>query len=240
MRIKAVEEITGITSKNIRFYEKEGLLTPKRKSENKYRSYSEADVKKLKEIKLFRKLGFGLSDIKEIQSNSQTLNECLHRYLLHFNQQVKEMEKVINMCEELQKNKLELQNLDVDLYLDKIASAEKEGTKFIDIARDFANKAKGVIPTGPQLFFEPDEPIMNPTEFAEELYKYAQYKDLSLTIIKLSMRPKIILDGKTYDCALEMPRMLNFPLSIFFAFRYNFGFRWVYLYESNELTDQHT
>ena len=30
MKIKQVEELVGITSKNIRFYENQGLLTPER------------------------------------------------------------------------------------------------------------------------------------------------------------------------------------------------------------------
>ena len=30
MKIKQVEELVGITSKNIRFYESQGLLTPER------------------------------------------------------------------------------------------------------------------------------------------------------------------------------------------------------------------
>ena len=30
MKIKQVEELVGITSKNIRFYEEQGLLTPER------------------------------------------------------------------------------------------------------------------------------------------------------------------------------------------------------------------
>ena len=37
MRIKEVEDLVGITRKNIRFYEKEGLLTPGRELENSYR-----------------------------------------------------------------------------------------------------------------------------------------------------------------------------------------------------------
>lgn len=231
MRIKEVEEITGITSKNIRFYEKEGLLSPRRHLENRYRSYSDEDVNTLKMIKLFRKFGLSLSDIKDLQEGNQALSECLDKYVLYFDRQMKEMGKVINLCKELQKNEAQLQNLDVDLYLDKVNVTEKEGTRFIDIARDFKNKAKGIIPDQAKMFFEPEDPIMNPSEFVKELEKYAQRKDMSLTIIKLSMRPKILLDGKVYDCALEMPRTLQFPLSIFFSYRFNFGFRWVYLYE---------
>lgn len=231
MRIKEVEEITGITSKNIRFYEKEGLLTPERKPENLYRNYSDEDVQRLKEIKLLRKFGISLMDIKRVQDGSQSLSECLDRYLLYFNQQMKEMVKVINLCEEIQKKETELQDLDADLYLDKINSAEKGGTKFFNIAKDFANMAKGVIPVHANIYFEPDDPIMNQFEFAEELEKFAQRKGMSLTMVSLSMRPKILLDGKAYDCALEMPKFLHFPISIFFVSRYNFGYRWVYLYE---------
>lgn len=38
--IKEAQQITGITSQNIRYYEKEGLLTPARKAENSYREFS--------------------------------------------------------------------------------------------------------------------------------------------------------------------------------------------------------
>ncbi len=38
MKIKQVEELVGITSKNIRFYESQGLLTPER-ADNGYREY---------------------------------------------------------------------------------------------------------------------------------------------------------------------------------------------------------
>ena len=35
MKIKQVEELVGITRKNIRFYEAEGLLSPRRNSQNR-------------------------------------------------------------------------------------------------------------------------------------------------------------------------------------------------------------
>ena len=57
MRINEVEALVGITKKNIRFYEAEGLLTPRRNSENGYRDYGDADVAVLRRIKLLRKLG---------------------------------------------------------------------------------------------------------------------------------------------------------------------------------------
>ena len=41
MKINEVEQVVGITRKNIRFYEEQGLIAPKRQIENGYRNYSE-------------------------------------------------------------------------------------------------------------------------------------------------------------------------------------------------------
>ena len=54
MKINEVEAAVGVTKKNIRFYEEEGLISPRREPGNGYRSYSEADVERLRRIKLLR------------------------------------------------------------------------------------------------------------------------------------------------------------------------------------------
>ena len=54
MKINEVEAAVGVTKKNIRFYEEEGLITPGREPGNGYRSYSQADVERLRRIKLLR------------------------------------------------------------------------------------------------------------------------------------------------------------------------------------------
>ena len=42
LKINEVEALVGITRKNIRFYEAEGLLSPRRNSQNGYRDYGNA------------------------------------------------------------------------------------------------------------------------------------------------------------------------------------------------------
>ena len=54
MNIKQVEKLTGISSQNIRFYEKSGLIHPKRNEESGYREYNEEDIRLLKLVKMFR------------------------------------------------------------------------------------------------------------------------------------------------------------------------------------------
>ena len=66
MKIKDVEKRTGITSYNIRFYEKENLLIPKRNPVNGYREYTEEDILLLNRIKMLRMLDIPVSDIRKI------------------------------------------------------------------------------------------------------------------------------------------------------------------------------
>ena len=62
MKINEVEAAVGVTKKNIRFYEEEGLISPSREPGNGYRSYSQADVERLRRIKLLRKLDVPLAE----------------------------------------------------------------------------------------------------------------------------------------------------------------------------------
>ena len=72
MNIKEIEERSGLTRANIRYYEQEGLLAPVRR-ENKYRDYSEEDLETLLRIALLRNLGFSLDEIRRLQSGELEL-----------------------------------------------------------------------------------------------------------------------------------------------------------------------
>ncbi len=78
MRIKEVEQETGLTAKAIRLYESKGLLTVERNTGNDYRDYSEEDVKRLKTIAVLRKLEIPISDIKRWADGEVAQTELLH------------------------------------------------------------------------------------------------------------------------------------------------------------------
>ena len=82
MKINEVEERVGITKRNIRYYEKEGLLTPGRNSDNGYRDYTEDDVTELKKIKLLRKLDMPLEEIRRMQRGALTLEDAIRRHMI--------------------------------------------------------------------------------------------------------------------------------------------------------------
>lgn len=141
MKIKQVEELVGITKKNIRFYEEKGLLEVER-AENGYREYHEADVRRLKEIKLFRKLSFSLEDIKAVLQGKDTLKYCICKQLDELEKQKELLEKREIICQNMLDEQITYDSLDLDEWLDKMEYMEKEGKVFMDIERNDVRQKK--------------------------------------------------------------------------------------------------
>ena len=77
MTIKEVEDRTGLTRSNIRFYEKEKLIEPSRNDKNGYRDYSEKDVENIIKIAYLRTLEISIEDIRNIVSDKVPLAETI-------------------------------------------------------------------------------------------------------------------------------------------------------------------
>lgn len=67
MQINDVAKQVGLSKRAIKFYEEKGLLKVS-KDDNGYRNYSEEDIRILKEISIYRKLGIRIADIKKLLS----------------------------------------------------------------------------------------------------------------------------------------------------------------------------
>ena len=98
MKINEVEAAVGVTKKNIRFYEEEGLITPSREPGNGYRSYSQADVERLRRIKLLRKLDVPLAEIREMLEGQKTLAEGMAQQLERLSTRRKDLDEAIGFC----------------------------------------------------------------------------------------------------------------------------------------------
>ncbi len=66
MRIGELAESTGFQVETIRFYEKQGLLSPVSRTESGYREYNQESLKQLHFIRLAKSVGFSLSEISEL------------------------------------------------------------------------------------------------------------------------------------------------------------------------------
>ncbi|MCF2616191.1 MerR family transcriptional regulator [Oscillibacter valericigenes] len=130
MKINEVEALVGITKKNIRFYEAEGLLAPRRNSDNGYRDYGEAEVETLRRIKLLRKLGVPLEDIRQMLSGAHTVGDGMRRHLVTLERERQNLDAAAKLCGELADCPDRLDALDADALLEKMAEMEQSGTTF--------------------------------------------------------------------------------------------------------------
>lgn len=132
MKINEVEALVGITRKNIRFYEAEGLLSPRRNSQNGYRDYGETEVEVLRRIKLLRKLGLPLEEIRQMQHGAYTVGDGMRRHLVSLERERQNLEAAIRFCGTLTDRRERLEELDAQSLLDRMAQMEQEGTTFMN------------------------------------------------------------------------------------------------------------
>ena len=127
MKINEVEAAVGVTKKNIRFYEEEGLISPSREPGNGYRSYSQADVERLRRIKLLRKLDVPLAEIREMLEGQRTLAEGMSQQLERLRSRRADLEEAIGFCTLLQQENGPLEQLDVEQTLARLTAREEQG-----------------------------------------------------------------------------------------------------------------
>lgn len=134
MKIKQAEELVGITSKNIRFYEEQGLIYPDR-ADNGYREYRQNDIDTLKKIKLFRKFGISVENIKAVFEGKKNLENCLSEQINLFEKERENISHMEELIKVMLSDDVSIHNLDMDHWLDQIEKMEKEGTNFVNIGK---------------------------------------------------------------------------------------------------------
>ena len=132
MKIKEVEQMIGMSKKNIRFYEEQGLLSPQRNKENGYREYDEADVERLARIKFLRKLGVPLEEIRMLQDGRSTVSDSMQRHLISLKREQQNLAESIAICSRLQETEGSIDQLDAAALLEEMAVQETRGTSYLN------------------------------------------------------------------------------------------------------------
>ncbi len=135
MKINQVEELVGITKKNIRFYEDQELLKPERNPNNGYREYSLKDVALLKKIKLLRKLAIPIEDIRKLENGEQSIQDCMNNRLKELKQMEMNMLHARYICQEMLEKQTVFDSVDVEYYLEEMEMLEKGGTQFMNVEK---------------------------------------------------------------------------------------------------------
>lgn len=201
MNISEVELKTGITKQNIRFYEKKGLLHPKRNEENSYREYTDEDVETLIRIKIFRKLDLPIEDIRRIfeGDDKNAILNCHLEYLLH---KKSDLDAAISMCRFMLH--MQSDSMDIGMLNRKMEDMERKGGHFMAIISDYKKIAKA---EGKKQFsFSPDNMALTPQEFTEALCRYGEENHLNLVVTEEGMYPKFEIDGLEYEAQREFGR----------------------------------
>lgn len=110
MRTGEVEKLTEVKEANIKFYEREGLINPRR-NENGYRDFSDEDVKSINRIKTLRMLDVPIPEIKKLFDGEVQLKEILEERLSEMNLQAKALDNRMESCRRIIKEGMELADI---------------------------------------------------------------------------------------------------------------------------------
>ena len=147
MTIKEIEQLSGMTRANIRYYETEGFLTPNR-ADNGYRDYSPDDLKTLQRIRLLRSLGMSLEDIKAVQSGRLTLSASLYQLEQDLSKTQDHLAWAQETCRTMRQDNVTYETLDADRYYNRLPVPQADTAPIPVMApwrRYFARALDGVM-----------------------------------------------------------------------------------------------
>ena len=194
MNTKQIEELTGITRQNIRYYERQNLLEPVRDAENAYRDYSEEDVRRLKLIKMLRMLDMPLKEIEQVLNGTVLLKEAIERQQENLAKQQKQLQAALEVCTDIRKDKSE--SIDVDGYLNRMEQMAKGGGVFARIVDDYKQVAQEE--SSRQISFYSEQPVNTAGMLEQAIRTYAKEQHKKLQMKRPGMYPELTLDGIPY------------------------------------------
>lgn len=118
MTIREAEQRTGLDRATIRFYEKEGLISPSR-LDNGYRDYGEEEITALLRIKLLRELGVSLEEIRALQQGEQALPVTLEHRIAALEKEMADAGAARETCRAIREEGVGYESLDPEKYLNR-------------------------------------------------------------------------------------------------------------------------
>lgn len=209
MNIKEAEKLTGISRRNIRFYEQKGMLHPARNQDNDYRDYSSQDIERLKLIRALRMVDMPLEEIQKVLCGETTLEDAAAAQEKQLRDKVQEVQTAIRFCRTLSKVQA---GENVDHILRQMEQPENLRHLFQQWMDDYKQLHQAWCQK--EFTFQPDDGVTNPQEFTMALCRYAQENHLDLDITKEGMYPEFTLNGVEYTADRYYARVGGVPLAV--------------------------
>lgn len=210
MNIKQAQQLSGVSADNIRFYEKQGLLRPRRNPENGYREYGDKDIHTLKLIRALRMLDMPLEQVGAVLLGSVPLPAAAAEQGKRLEERSRQLSEAIRLCGEFAAL-TGLEELDIDGLLARMDSPEAKDGFFQGWLRDYRRVA--LAEHEKRFTFLPDEAVTTPQEFSAALLQYARDNGLDLVITKEGMYPEFTLDGVEYTATRNYAAVRGCPVA---------------------------
>lgn len=200
MKMKEAEARTGLDRKNIRYYEREELLSPERTQGNRYRDYSQEDIARLLEIRLLRQLGVPIKDIRGYFEGRLALGDLMRIRQEQIDGEMAQLKKMEQMCSRLEEQQT-LKQERVEEYLEEISREAGKGSLFEKIGKDWKQYKKEL--HGSCFYFEPQGTVLTPGDFATETAVFAARNHMEYETINLEANYALVrLEGVAYQASL--------------------------------------
>lgn len=211
MNIKQAEKLSGISRRNIRFYEEQGMLHPERNQENDYREYSDADIQTLKLIRALRMVDMPLEQIRGVISGQTGLDKAMAVQELRLKQKQKQLHTAIYFCRELG-GISDPNGQRLDQVLRKMDEPDHAEGLFREWIHDYRQVAQAQCK---KVFtFVPDGSVTTAGEFTMALLDFAGKNQMDLTITKEGMYPEFTMNGIEYTAERFYGRSYRFPVAM--------------------------
>ncbi len=209
MNIKEAEVLSGVSRQNIRFYEREGLITPGRNPDNDYREYSQEDITILKQIRLLRMLDMPLEQVGLVLNNQNSLQDALIDQKARLQEKADQLKAAIAFCD-IVSQQGNIENVDVLLLKMEEPEVQKQ------LPNSWVEDYKKVVLSESQKVFTfiPEEAITNPQEFTLALCQYADQEKLNLVITREGMYPEFTIDGIEYTAERFYTSVSRVPVAV--------------------------
>ena len=116
LSVNGVIRATGLSRETLRYYEKAGLLNPRRQAENGYRVYTTDDLERLEFIFRTKKAGFTIREIRMLLDLRKSVNATCRLGRDLANEQIGHVDEQIAALEDVR-----------GILVDFVAQCEKEG-----------------------------------------------------------------------------------------------------------------
>lgn len=103
-RVQEFAELAGVSVRTLHYYDRRGVLKPKRRTRNGYRLYDDAEFRRLEQIVVLRFLGLPLSQIGDVLDGRAKLTEALTTQRQRLSAQRARTNTALNAIDHIQKS----------------------------------------------------------------------------------------------------------------------------------------